>query len=295
MTTILVTGGTGLIGKHLCKLLHNKGFQVLILSRTKSTNQSIYYWNINDNYIDEEAIITANYIIHLAGAGIDDKRWTKNRKQELIDSRIKSTSLLFRYIKSYNPNLKGFISASAIGYYGTVTSNRIYNEEDKPGSDFLASVCKLWEQSTLQFTSINIRSVIFRTGVVFSKDGGAFQKIIQPIKLGIGAVLGNGNQYMPWIHVDDLCLMYLKAIEDLTIIGTFNAVCPEHITNEQVTKTIANALNKTLWLPNISSIFLQLLFGEASIILLNGSRVSSKKIQETGFQFKYKKLKNLFN
>ncbi len=295
MTTILVTGGTGLIGKHLCKLLHNKGFQVLILSRTKSTNQSIYYWNINDNYIDEEAIITANYIIHLAGAGIDDKRWTKNRKQELIDSRIKSTSLLFRYIKSYNPNLKGFISASAIGYYGTVTSNRIYNEEDKPGSDFLASVCKLWEQSTLQFTSINIRSVIFRTGVVFSKDGGAFQKIMQPIKLGIGAVLGNGNQYMPWIHIDDLCLMYLNAIEDSQFNGIYNTVCPEHITNKQLTKTIAKALKKPIWLPNIPPLILQLIFGEASLILLNGSRVSSKKIQETGFQFKYKKLKNLFN
>ena len=295
MTTILVTGGTGFIGKHLCKLLQNNGFQVLILSRTKSKNPSIYYWDIKNDYIEKQAIENAQYVIHLAGANIADKRWRKNRKQELIDSRVKSTNLLFSYIKSYNPNLKGFISASAIGYYGTVTSNIIYNEGDKPGSGFLASVCKLWEQSTLQFTSINIRSVIFRTGVVYSKNGGAFQKIIQPIKLGIGAVLGNGNQYMPWIHVDDLCLMYLKAIEDLTIIGTFNAVCPEHITNEQVTKTIANALNKPLWLPNISSIFLQLLFGEASIILLNGSRVSSKKIQETGFQFSYKKLKNLFN
>ena len=293
MDTVLVTGGTGFIGKRLCMKLKDSGFNVYILSRTKKAGY--YYWNINDNYIDKEAIINANYIIHLAGAGIADERWTKNRKNELINSRVKSTNLLFNYIKSYNPNLKGFISASAIGYYGSITSSKIFNEKDQSGNDFISEICKLWEKATHEFIAINIRTVIFRTGVVFSKNGGAFQKIMQPIKLGIGAVLGSGEQYMPWIHIDDLCLMYLNAIKDTKIIGTFNAVCPEHITNKQLTKTIASALKKPLWLPNIPSFVLYFIFGEASIILLNGSRISSKKIQETEFRFKHKKLKNLFN
>ncbi|PHS53795.1 MAG: TIGR01777 family protein [Lutibacter sp.] len=295
MTTILVTGGTGLIGKQVCKLLQNNGYSVLILSRTKSKNPSIYYWNIEKNYIDKQAILNANYIIHLAGAAIADKRWTKNRKLELINSRVKSTNLLFSYIKTFNPDLKGFISASAIGYYGAITSSKIFVEKDTHGKDFISTICKHWEKATHQFISIDIRTVIFRIGVVFSKRGGAFKKITIPIRFGIGTVLGNGKQYMPWIHIDDLCAMYLKAIEDTTITGTFNAVCPEHITNEQLTKTIVNALKKPLWLPNMPSSILRFIFGEMSTILLKGSRVSSKKIQETGFHFSYKKLTNLFN
>lgn len=287
MTSILVTGGTGFIGKYLCNLLGSKGYNVLILSRNKTNSPNTFYWNISENYIDPKAIKLADYIVHLTGAGIADKRWTKKRKEELIDSRVKSTNLLFNKIKEFNPTLKGFISASGIGFYGAVTSSKIYSEKDSVGTDFLAEVCKVWESASSQFKSLNIRTVIFRTGIVLSKKGGAFEKMSQPIKLGFGSPIGTGNQYIPWIHIDDLCNMYVEAIENNELNGIYNAVAPEHITNKELTKKIANSLHKKIWLPHVPDFILRLIFGEMALILLEGSRISSNKIEKTGFQFKF--------
>jgi len=297
MTSILVTGGTGLIGKHLCKLLRDKGYKVTVLSRTQTTKPNTFYWNIETDYIDTKAITEANYIIHLAGAGIADKPWTKERKRILINSRVDSTNLLFKKVKELNPNLKAFIAASGIGYYGTTTSSKIHTENNASGTDFLSEICKLWEKASLQFSLLNIRTVIFRTGVVLTKKGGAFEKISKPIKLGIGSALGNGQQYMPWIHIEDLCNMYIEAIEKNELTDTYNAVAPEHITNNEFIKNIATVLKKPLWLPNTPSFILKLIFGEMALILLEGSRVSSAKIVATGFKFNYptlnKAIKNL--
>ena len=287
MTSILITGGTGLIGKHLCNVLRSKGYKILILSRNKTNNPNTYYWNISENYIDPKAIQKADYVIHLAGAGIADKRWTKKIKKELIDSRVKSANLLFSKIKTLNPNLKAFISASGIGYYGTITSEKIFKETDASGNDFLATVCKVWEEASKQFNSLNIRTVILRTGVVFSKKGGAFEKMSQPIKLGFGSPIGTGNQYIPWIHIDDLCNMYVEAIENNELNGIYNAVASDYVTNEFLTKSIATILDKKAWLPNVPSFMLKLIFGEMAVILLEGSRVSAEKIKSTGFKFKY--------
>jgi uncharacterized protein (TIGR01777 family) len=287
MTSILITGGTGLIGKHLCNVLRSKGYNILILSRNKTNNPNTYYWNISENYIDPKAIQTADYVIHLAGSGIADKRWTKKIKKELIDSRVKSANLLFSKIKTLNPNLKAFISASGIGYYGTITSEKIFKETDASGNDFLATVCKVWEEASNQFNSLNIRTVILRTGVVFSKKGGAFEKMSQPIKLGFGSPIGTGNQYIPWIHIDDLCNMYVEAIENNELNGIYNAVASDYVTNEFLTKSIATILDKKAWLPNVPSFILKLIFGEMAVILLEGSRVSAEKIKSTGFKFKY--------
>lgn len=287
METILITGGTGLIGKTLQEKLTSKGFLVTILSRKQSKNTNYFQWSIEDQKIEEEAIKTANYIIHLAGAGIADKRWTKTRKKELINSRILSTKLLLERVRKFNPNLKGFIAASGIGYYGAITSNHIYTEQNQPGTDFLATICKLWENETLKFQKEKIRTVIFRTGVVFSKNGGAFEKINHPIKNGFGAVLGKGNQYIPWIHINDLCELYIKAIENKQYNGIYNAVASEHITNKELTLQIANKLKKKIWLPPIPSFMLNLIFGKMSVILLKGSRVSNKKIENLGFKYKY--------
>ncbi len=287
METILITGGTGLIGKQLANLLNKKSYKVLVLSRTKKEEPTLFYWDITTNYIEEQAIMEADYIIHLAGAGIADKRWTKARKKVLINSRVASTNLLFKKVKEINPNLKGFIAASGIGYYGATTSENIYEEEDTSGNDFISEICKLWEKASLQFNSLNIRTVIFRTGVVFSNKGGAFPKICKPIKFGFGAALGNGNQYMPWIHIDDLCNMYIDAIENNELKGVYNAVAPDYYTNRQLTKKIANTLGKKIWLPNIPSFIFKFVFGEMAVILLKGSNVSSKKIEKTGFQFKF--------
>lgn len=293
METILVTGGTGLIGKHLCKQLKIKGYSVLVLSRSKSNNPTYYYWNVDENYVDEEPIKKANYIIHLAGAGIADKRWTKKRKQLLFDSRVNSTNLLFNKVKEFNPQLKGFIAASGVGYYGTITSNKIFNEQDDSGKDFLSYICKYWEKASLQFNSINIRTVIYRTGVVFTQKGGALEKIVSPIKKGFGAVLGKGNQYMPWIHIDDLCELYSQAIENTNFTGIFNAVSPEHITNKKLTFQISERLNKKIYLPSIPSILIKFIFGKMSIILLKGSRISCKKIIALKFKFYFESIKDI--
>jgi uncharacterized protein (TIGR01777 family) len=295
METILITGGTGLIGKALQKKLHSKKYEVIILSRNKKNNSNTYLWDIDNGTIENKAIKKANYIIHLAGAGIADKRWTRKRKSELINSRVQSTKLLLQKVKELNPNLKGFIAASGIGYYGAITTDKIFSEDDTSGSDFLATICKLWEQESLKFQEENIRTVIFRTSVVFSKNGGALEKIVNPIKNNIGAVLGKGNQYMPWIHIDDLCKMYISAIENNNLQGVYNAAAPEHITNKELTQKIAQKLNKKIWLPPIPEFMLKLLFGKMSIMLLKGSRVSCEKMEKSGFKYQFSTIKESLN
>ena len=291
METILITGGTGLIGKHLCNLLRSKGYKVTILSRSNSDNPNTYFWDIEKDFIEQKAVEQADYIIHLAGAGIADERWTKKRKKELIDSRVLSTQLLYKKVVQFNPNLKGFIAASGIGYYGAVTSEKIHTENDAVGTDFLATICKLWEKESMMFDAINIRTIILRTGIVLSKNGGAYEKISKPIKIGVGAALGSGKQYMPWIHITDLCNMYLNAIENTELHGIYNAVSPEQVTNDEFTSSAAFSLNKKIRLPNVPSFVLKTLLGKLAVILLEGSRVTSEKIIATRFSFKYASLK----
>lgn len=291
MSTILITGGTGLIGKQLTKLLIKKGYTVNLLSRTKTAKNNTFYWNLEQNFIEEEAIKTCDYIIHLAGANIAEKKWTTKRKQLLIDSRVKTANFLFEAVKKRNPTLKGFISASGIGYYGAITTAKIFTEEDKPSNDFISRICIEWENATKQFEIINIRTVILRTGVVFAEKESALQKITMPIKFGFGGAIGTGKQSMPWIHITDLCEIYAAAIENNNLTGIYNAVAPEAITNKELTIRIANFLKKPLWLPNIPSFFMKLLFGEMAVILLKGSHVSSQKIQKTGFKFQFPTLK----
>ena len=290
MASILITGGTGLVGKELSKSLEKKGHQILILSRNKSTNPNHYYWNIDKNYIDSNAIIKANYIIHLAGAGIADSRWTSKRKKILLESRVKSANLLFEKVKEFNPNLKGFISASGIGFYGAITSNKIFSEQDESGDDFISNICTEWENSALKFNSLNIRTVILRTGIVLSAQNGALEKICKPIKLGLGSFLGTGKQFMPWIHIDDLCAMFEYSIENENIYGIYNAVAPQHISNQEITLELANHFKKKIWIPNVPSFILKFILGEMSIILLKGSRVSAAKILKSGFMYRFPKL-----
>lgn len=293
MTKVLITGGTGLVGQHLSKMLLSKGYEVSILSRTKSIDSkiSVFYWDINKNTIDKEAINSVDYIIHLAGVNIAGKRWTKSRKQEIIDSRVKSTELLFYNIDP-NHNLNAFISASAIGYYGAITSNHIFTETDSPANDFLGETCRLWEDSANKFQNHGIRTVKIRTGIVLSKQGGALSKMIKPFKLGFGSALGSGKQFMPWIHIDDLCEIYIKAIEDSEMNGAYNAVAPEHINNTAFSRKIAKQLKKPFWALKIPAFLFKILFGEMADILLKGSRVSSDKIIASGYDFKYPTLKS---
>ncbi|MDO9038247.1 MAG: DUF1731 domain-containing protein, partial [Lutibacter sp.] len=157
--------------------------------------------------------------------------------------------------------------------------------------DFISEICKVWEKASLQFDAINIRTVIFRTGVVLAKEGGALEKLSKPIKLGFGAPIGSGAQYIPWIHLEDLCNMYVEAIENREFKGIYNAVAPDYVTNKSLTKIIANKLKKPLWLPNIPAFVMKLILGKMAVIILEGSRVSCEKIMATGFKFKFPTLK----
>jgi uncharacterized protein len=292
MKSILISGGSGLVGSRLAERLEELGYSVSFLSRSSSPSgaRTVYRWDIQKRELDPKAIQNADFIVHLAGANIAQKRWTKKWKQEIIDSRVQSTTLLFQEVKKSGKKLSAFISASAIGYYGAITSEKIFTEDDPSGSDFMGDVCWLWEQSADQFTNLGIRTVKIRTGIVLSKKGGALKKMLRPIKMGLGSVLGSGQQFMPWIHIDDLCGIYIRAIEDTTLEGAFNAVAPEPVSAKEYTRTLARAFKKPLFLPKVPPGILKFMLGEMSSILLNGSRVSSDKIIAAGFQFHYPKL-----
>ena len=288
MQNILIAGGSGLIGKALSEKLQAKGFNVRTLGR--KANQLLpnhFTWDIDKQEIDKSAFSDVDYIINLSGAGIADKRWTKNRKAELLNSRINSTRLLFNTIKKRKLKLKAYIGASAVGFYGAITSEKRYQESDYPANDFLGETCYKWEQASALFNTLKIRTVILRMGVVLSNKGGALQKMLFPYKLGLGSPIGTGKQYMPWIHIGDLCDIYVKAIQDNMMQGIYNAIAPEDITNELFSKSLAKVLRKPYWLPKIPSWVLQLIFGEMADIILEGSRVDAQKIISTGFKFKF--------
>lgn len=294
METVLITGGNGLVSRHLSKKLQDKGYSVSFLSRAIHTVTPIktYTWNYQKNELDNKAFKKVDYIIHLAGANIGEKRWIKSRKELIIESRVKTAQLIFDEIKKQNNSLKAFISASAIGYYGTITAETIFKETDLPATDFLGSVCKKWEEIADKFKEKGIRTVKIRTGVVLTEKEGALSKMITPVKIGIGSAIGTGKQYFPWIHIDDLCGIYVKAIEDKTMEGSFNAVAPDYRTNKDFTKILATVLNKPFWFPNIPAFTMKIIFGEMSSILLKGSRVSSDLIILKGYNFMFTNLKN---
>lgn len=293
METILITGASGLIGRHLTVLLKERGYRVIHLSRfpSKKNVAETFVWDIDKQTIDEQAVKEADYIVHLAGAGITHHRWTTAQKKEIINSRVESIQLLFNTIQKTNKSLKGFISASGVGIYGGWTKQKIYMENDPPASDFLGKVCKKWEDASESISQLGIRVVKLRTGIVLTDKGGALKKIAMPIKFFIGAPLGNGKQYIPWIHIDDICAMYIKAIEDNRMQGAYNAVAPEHITNTGLTKMIAHTLHRPLIVPHLPAFIIKWLLGKMAVIVLEGSRVSCKKIQDTGFQFKFPTVK----
>ncbi|PQJ73860.1 TIGR01777 family oxidoreductase [Polaribacter gangjinensis] len=281
MAKILITGGTGLIGNKLTQLLIERNHEVAILSR-KPSEKNEFKWDIAKNTIDEKAFENIDFIIHLAGAGIADERWSNKRKKELIDSRVHSANLLFNYVKKRKIPLKGFISASGIGYYGAVTSEVVFEETAIAGNDFLAEICIKWEAAAMQFAKEQIPVTILRTGVVLSSNGGALEKMKTPII----TPLGSGKQNLPWIHIDDLCEMYLKAIEN-NLTGIYNAVAPEHQTSYSFSKELAKSVQKPFVDFPVPSFVLKIMFGEMAIILLEGSRISAKKIEKTGFSFRF--------
>ena len=290
---VLISGGSGFVGSHLTDLLLSKGYTVSILSRSKKQNKKdifYYKWDVATQFIEEDAVLKADYIIHLAGENIADKRWTAKRKAAIIDSREKSSQLLYMVLKKHYKKLDAFISASAVGYYGAVNGEEICTEEDAPANDFLGYACQKWEDSIDFIENLNIRTVKIRTGLVMGKNDGFLKKLIPLFKYRLGAALGNGKQYMPWIHIDDLCEIYYQALVNEQMSGPYNAAINDNTTNAIFSKTLARLFGYSIWLPNVPAFILKMTLGEMSKIVLTGRRVSVDKIEQTGFKFKYKKL-----
>lgn len=292
MQRVVITGGTGLIGKKLASTLTEKGYAVTILTRSKTsdTNSIKYsYWNPLQNNIDKDVLLNAHYIIHLAGAGIADKRWTKTRKEEIKKSRTAPIALIHSILSKNKNQLIAFISASGVGFYGATTSDTIFNETHQPATDFLGKTCVAWENAVDKMNNLPIRTVKLRTGMVLAKNGGAFPKIKTPFVYGVGAALGSGKQIMPWIHINDLIQLYFLAIEDDSINGAYNAVV-ENTTNQAFSEMLAKQLKKPLWLPNVPSFILKLIMGEMAVLLLEGSKIDNTKTKAIPYKFEFNSL-----
>ena len=286
---ILITGGSGLVGSSLTKVLLEMNYDVAILTRYPSSDLDVnqYFWDPSKLLIDEGALKGVDCIVHLAGTNISDRRWTKKQKKEIYSSRVESAEFLYQKIKELDIPLKSFVSSSAVGWYGAITSDQIYTEQDHNANDYLGQLCTHWEAKADQFINLGCKVSRVRTGIVLSSKGGVLPKMMFPINWFLGAALGSGKQIIPWIHIDDLCAIYINLINEHIPSGVYNGVAPEIITNNDFTCVIAEVLKKPLWLPNIPSWVLKIIFGEMSSILLNGSRVSSNKLIQSGFQFKY--------
>ncbi|MEJ1236973.1 TIGR01777 family oxidoreductase [Chryseolinea sp. T2] len=288
MATVLITGGTGMIGSRLTTMLLERGHAVVHLERSKkNSGVKTRLWDINAGTIDADALAGIDAIIHLAGANIGERRWTSQRKKEILDSRINSTQLLHGELGKAHHQVKTFICASAVGYYGGDSGDIIKGEGDHAGHDFLADVSRMWEEAASEISELGIRVVRIRTGVVLSPSGGALEPMAKQARLGFAAPLGSGNQYMSWIHIDDHCSVLIHAIENDSIHGPYNSVAPHPVTNQEFTRALTRVLRKPMFMPNVPGFVLKIVLGEMSLLVLGGCKVSSEKLSATGFRFKY--------
>lgn len=288
MSRILITGASGLLGTRLTQLLLERGHTVSHLGRSKRPGSiPSFTWNVEAGTMDPEALKNIDAVIHLAGAGIADEPWSVKRKREILESRTRSTALLVRELNKRGNDVQVLVSGSAIGFYGMTLTDALFTENDKAGADFLAEVVKAWEHEADLLKEK--RLVKIRTGVVLSKTDGALKEIAQPVRFGFGAPLGTGKQYVSWIHIDDICNMFIKAVEDESMHGPYNGVTGA-VTNRALTQAIAKTLRKPLWLPAVPAFALKLFLGEMSYLVLYGSNVSSAKIRQAGFEFKFDNL-----
>jgi uncharacterized protein len=297
MPVVLISGGTGLIGTKLTHHLIESSYEVIILSRDKnrsSDNSKIAYsfWDSKKGVIDTEAVKKADHILHLAGAGVIDKKWTEDYKKEIIESRTKSSELLIKTLRENEHHIKTFVSASAIGWYGEddhpLLRKEGFIETDAADKGFLGETCVLWETSVEPVAEMGIRLVKLRTGIVLSNDGGAYKEFKKSLRFGFAGILGSGKQMVSWIHIDDICRMYIEAIENQNINGSYNAVAPLPVTNKKLIIQMAEKLRNKFYIPiHIPTFLIKLLMGKRSTEILKSATVSDKKIKSTGFTFLY--------
>lgn len=292
--TVLITGATGLIGQEIVKRCHEEGINIHYLTTSKSKlstepNYKGFYWDPKKSEINHKCFEGVSALINLVGASIS-KRWTSSYKKEILESRTKTAQLLQETIKAHNYTIDYVVSASAIGIYPSSLTN-YYDEKTADLSEtFLGTVVKEWEAAVDDFKSLGCKVAKIRIGLVLARDGGALPEIIKPMKLGAGAAFGTGEQWQSWIHIKDLSELFVFSLQN-NLEGVYNAVAPNAVTNEELTKTAAHILDKPLILPNIPKFAMKLALGDMHILLFESQRVCSKKIEAEGFNFEYVNLK----
>ena len=296
MKRILVTGGTGLIGKALVEELLKQGYAVIILSRnpekyvSDNSMKSFAKWDIEKQVIDLDAIRNADMIIHLAGASVAEKRWTEKRKKEIFDSRVLGGEFLYKILSENENKVQAFFCASAIGWYGEQANQSIkaFIETDPPADDFLGETCRRWEEVNGKLAGLNKRTVIFRIGILLANEGGFLKEFQKPIRFGIAPILGNGKQIVSWIHIDDLVRLFLYAIKNENISGIYNAVSNEPTSMKQIVLQYAEKLRGRFFVPIfVPSFFIKIILGEMSTEILKSVTVNNAKIKREGFGFLY--------
>jgi len=292
---IIITGATGLIGIELCNALINRGDEVTVFTRSiesakKILGNKLSYvrWDYKNPIQWQDSLMDQDAVIHLAGANLFGKRWTDRYKKILIESRELSTRNLVSGLRNSQSKAKVFISSSGIGYYGS-RGDEILTEKSKLGEDFLARVCDLWEREAEKASGIGIRTAMLRQGIVLSNKGGALAKFLQTFNLFIGGALGNGKQWFPWIHIDDLVNIYLFILDNAEISGSVNVVSPENVRMNEFAKTLGRVLNR----PSIFKVpefALRVFLGEAASAIISSQRAVPKKLINHGFKFKFESL-----
>ncbi len=288
--TVLITGGSGLLGSYLTPLLKEKGYQVRLLGRGFRNRQSegLFYWDPEKDEIDAEALNGADYLIHLAGESVAGKSWSDERKKRIMESRTLSTRLLLNTITRTGYKPAKVIAASATGYYGSATSDRIFSETDPAGSDFLADVCVRWEGESARFAKeAEIPLATVRIGVVLAREGGALQEMVRPMRFAFGAVPGTGKQWVPWIHIADVAGIILHLIQNPGLTGTFNLTAPGFADMNTLMKAASKSMNRFVSPLPVPAFALKAMLGEQAIIVLEGSRVSGEKISRSGYTFRF--------
>lgn len=297
--TILITGGTGLVGKQLVKLLVKKGYKINLLVRKSGEKIEIagvktFIWDIYKREIDKECIQDADAIIHLAGEEIAGKRWTDERKRQIIESRTESIRMIYDLMLKNKNQVNHIISASAIGYYGN-RGNELLTESSLPFKNFLAETCVAWEEAVDEGEKLGLRIVKLRTGIILDSKGGALPQMAKPVKFGFGVILGSGSQWVSWIHVMDVLQIYTYALENENIKGVYNMVAPEPVTFDTMTHSIAKGMKKSSLFFHVPSLFLKVALGEMSMMVLESTKVSSEKLEKAGYIFQYPNIQNALN
>lgn len=283
---VLITGGSGLLGQRLTLLLQQKGYRVAHLGRKGGEKNGVvtHVWDPANALLDPKVLEGVDHVIHLAGAGVADAAWSAARKQEIRDSRTQSTKLLVDAIDYLPKKPKTLLSASAIGFYGNA-GKTLCVEESPVGNDFLASVCADWESAAAPAEAFT-RLCTLRIGIVLSTEGGALPKMMLPFRFFAGGVLGSGKQMMSWVHIDDLCEMFVYLLEHEQCRGIYNAVAPLPVEHYTFMKALGRAMRRPLWMW-VPAFALRLVLGEMADTVLGSQFVSNEKIQQAGFRFKH--------